>query len=257
MINTPPTRSHCVDSREAGNYRLQLLGEFRLLAADEIALPAPAQRLVAHLALRDVAFNRRRVANSLWLDISEERAFGNLRSTLWRLGKRAPGLIDCQTNRLGISPLASVDVHETLSLARALVAGEKLAGGRYSGADVALLSDDLLPDWSDEWVIIERERVRQIRLHALEALCRILIEGGDYCAAVEAGLAAVAGEPLRETANRVLVEVHLHEGNLVEALRQYRNYRSLLRHELGIEPSQALAALVHASIGATDVRAPA
>jgi DNA-binding SARP family transcriptional activator len=243
------------DTKAAGTYRLQLLGEFRLLTAHEVLLPSPAQRLVARLALRDVAFNRRRVANSLWLDIPEERAFGNLRSTLWRLGKRAPGLIECQGNRLCISPLASVDMHEALHLARALISGgdETLADGHCGGADVALLSADLLPDWSDEWVIVERERVRQVRLHALEALCRRLIDRGDYCTAVEAGLAAVAGEPLRESANRVLVEVHLREGNLVEALRQYRHYRTLLRQELGVEPSQALAALVQSSMGATDV----
>jgi DNA-binding SARP family transcriptional activator len=61
---------------------------------------------------------------------------------------------------------------------------------------------------------------------------------------VQAGLAAVSGEPLRESAHRTLIHAHLAEGNPGEAVRQYHLYRRLLADELAIEPSAAIRALV-------------
>jgi DNA-binding SARP family transcriptional activator len=61
---------------------------------------------------------------------------------------------------------------------------------------------------------------------------------------VEAGLAAVRAEPLRESAHRTLVRAHLAEGNRFEANRQYHNCRRLLQAELGLEPSRGLRELI-------------
>ena len=93
-------------------------------------------------------------------------------------------------------------------------------------------------------MVLERERFRQLRLHALEALCRRLTQAGRFGAAVQAGLAAVAGEPLRESAHRTLIQAHLAEGNPGEAVRQYHLYRRLLAGEFAIEPSAAIRELV-------------
>jgi DNA-binding SARP family transcriptional activator len=61
---------------------------------------------------------------------------------------------------------------------------------------------------------------------------------------VQVGLAATAAEPLRESAHRLLIQVHLAEGNVAEAVRQYELYRGLLATELGIEPSLAIKRLL-------------
>jgi DNA-binding SARP family transcriptional activator len=103
---------------------------------------------------------------------------------------------------------------------------------------------DLLPGWYDDFVIFERERLRQRLLHALEALSRLLVDARRYAQAVEVALEAVHAEPLRESAHRTLLEAHLAEGNLVEARRGYCGYRDLIRRDLGVEPDPALAALV-------------
>ena len=68
------------------------------------------------------------------------------------------------------------------------------------------------------------------------------------------GLAAVAAEPLRESAHRAVVSVHLEEGNVSEAIRQYRLCRRLLGTELGIEPSERMQVLVRGLDGAQTVR---
>jgi hypothetical protein len=54
---------------------------------------------------------------------------------------------------------------------------------------------ELLPGWHDEWVIFERERIRQRMLHALEELSRVLLNAGRYGEVVAAAMEAVAVEP--------------------------------------------------------------
>jgi DNA-binding SARP family transcriptional activator len=103
---------------------------------------------------------------------------------------------------------------------------------------------DLLPTWDDDWLLIERERIRQLRIHALDALSACLTAAGRYNDGVAAGLASVEAEPLRETAHRAVIMAHLAEGNCSEAIRQYETYRALLARELGLGPSPELAKLI-------------
>ena len=126
-------------------------------------------------------------------------------------------------------------------------------------ADVGVLVDagDVLPDWYDDWVILERERFRQVRLHALEVLSARLADGGPHGQAIDAAILAVTIEPLRETAHRAVIVLHLAEGNVGEARRQFETYRSLLARDLGLEPSAPLTRLVSAPAPGIDARVPA
>jgi two-component SAPR family response regulator len=106
------------------------------------------------------------------------------------------------------------------------------------------LSGDLLPDWDEEWIQFERERLRQLRVHALEALCHRLSAAGRHAEAIDAGQAAVAAEPLRESAQKTLIAAHLAEGNLCEARRQFGLYRDVLWDSLCLSPSEDLQAML-------------
>jgi DNA-binding SARP family transcriptional activator len=223
--------------------RLALLGGFELTRDDcTVTLVTSAQRLLVFLALHDRPLTRAYVAGVLWPDVSEERSKGSLRSALWRL--RLPGLHLCNATGQNIQLAANVtvDVREARGLAR------RVTNGGIKFPDIAfgdvLSLGDLLPGWYEDWVLIERERHRQISLHALEALCDGLAAEGRFAQAVLAGLAAVEGDPLRESAHRALVRTHLAEGNPCEALRQYHLYARLLRQELDLEPSETIKALV-------------
>ena len=116
------------------------------------------------------------------------------------------------------------------------------------------LHGDLLPDWDEDWIVLDRERFRQLRLHALEAECERLSSAGRFGEALEAGLAALDAEPLRDSARRAVVQVHLREGNVVEALRAYYAYERLLAAELGIMPSLAMRRLLGDLLGAPEPR---
>jgi DNA-binding SARP family transcriptional activator len=114
---------------------------------------------------------------------------------------------------------------------------------------------DLLPGWYDDWVLLERERLRQLRLHALEAMAERLSASGRWADAVLAALAALAADPLRESAHRAVIKVHLAEGNLAEAIRQLHRCERLMIEEVGVLPSALLSELIPAA-ASSDPREP-
>jgi DNA-binding SARP family transcriptional activator len=206
-----------------------------------VDLPRGVQRLVAYLGLSDRPA-RSAVAGQLWPDVPEEQAHGSLRSALWRLHRTAPGLVDVSSSGLALARGVRVDVRELAACARAV-------SDPRAGVDAAVPFDagragELLPGWYDDWVLLRREHVRQLHLLALEAWAERLSRAGRYGEAVQAAHAALRVEPLRETAHRALVRVHLAEGNAVEALRAYESFRTLLREEMGLVPSARMDDLV-------------
>lgn len=210
--------------------RLGLLDGFRLESGGlPVHVLASTQRLLALLALHGPV-PRLVAAGTLWPDVPEPQALASLRTTIWRANRLIPNLVTTGKSVIGIGEFVSVDVAEI-----------------SEHADRGLLCrhpSELLPGWYDDWVIFERERLRQIRLHALEsAALRLMLEGG-YAPALEYALEAVRCEPLRESAHRAVISVHLAEGNLVEAIRAYVRFRDLLREQLGAEPSERLGRLV-------------
>jgi DNA-binding SARP family transcriptional activator len=207
-----------------------------------VELPLSGQRVLAFLALHDGSLQRVYVAGNLWLDSSERRAAASLRSALWRIQRLALGLVQASGTRLRLDPAVRVDVREADALAERIVAGRAQLDG-VRPADVAL-TGELLPDWYDDWVLLERERLRQLTLHALEELAERYLAASRFAEALQAALAAVAGEPLRESAHRIVIRVHLREGNAGEALRQFRLCGGLLHDGLGLAPSPQLAELV-------------
>jgi DNA-binding SARP family transcriptional activator len=227
----------------AAEVQLKLLGSFTLLVgAAPMRLPMNAQRLVCFLALHQGLLLRQHVAGSLWGDTTDRLASGSLRSALWRLGHSSHDLVDVTDPHLRLYASVAVDLRESEALAKRVLDESK--GLSEIELDYTLLSADLLPDWTEDWVLIEREYHTQLRLRALEALCRRLSEMGRSGQAVQAGMLAVSGDALRESAQRTLVAAHLAEGNVAAAVEQYDSFRELLRDELNLEPSPAMQILV-------------
>ena len=236
----PEATSH-VDS-VASDACLLLLGGFDLRIDGRSAVVAvKSQRLLALLALHERPVERQFVAAKLWMDAPEDRASGNLRTTLWRIRQISKPLVHARSNLLRLSAHVAVDVQELVGLSRRLTV-DPSADSLERCASLCLRGD-LLPDWYDEWVLTDRERIRQLRLHSLEVICSSLAKAGRFTDALEAGLVAVAAEPLRESAQRAVIAVHLAEGNLIEAIQQYDWYRRILRNELGAKPSRMVLEL--------------
>jgi DNA-binding SARP family transcriptional activator len=236
--------------------RLRLLGEFALeVEGEEQRLSPSAQRLVA---LNAVVHGGRRtsrsaVAERLWPDSTPGRAASRLRSVLWRMPRpRGRQLVRSSATDVWLNPEIEVDLWRAEEQAQALQTS--LSAPEYL-VDLSPLRRDLLPGWHQEWLLVEQESFRQTRLHALERSAQLLREHGRFTDALDAGLGAVKSEPLRESAHRRVIEVHLAEGNHAEALRQYDGYRRLLAAELGLPPSATIRRLVAPLLGRpVDVR---
>ena len=228
--------------------RLHLLGGFELrLGSQLLHLPMAAQRLVSFLAVHERPLLRSYVAGSLWIDSSEGHSAGCLRSALWRLSRPGLSIIECHSKQLAVHPDVEVDFRHTTQTARRLVAG---ACDPQDGDLAAMaFAGELLPDWYDDWLLVERERFHQLRIDALEVLAWQLCADGRYAQAAEAGLAAVDCEPMRESSHRAVVRAYLLNGNVAEALRQYYLYKRLLQKELGLTPSTAMEQLVGPFLG--------
>jgi SARP family transcriptional regulator, regulator of embCAB operon len=242
------SRPLLVDSSASGALEIAVQGDFRFwrTGRDELLeLPGGSQRLLAFLALRECPVPRTAAATTLWPDVSDEHAQASLRSAINRLSQVAHEAIIVDHRSLCLAEDVGVDIRASRALAhRLLDPGEPRQEADSSEAAIAALAADLLPDWYDDWTLVESEDWRQLRLHALDALCVQLTACGRYGDAISAALAAVNAEPLRETSHANLIRVHLAEGNRSEARRAFERYRQLLRAELELEPGPRIRALL-------------
>lgn len=218
-----------------------MLGRWRMLRDGMPVAVSPAgRRLIAFLALygaRDRAF----VTGTLWPESSELRAHANLRTTLWRLRREDADLVAATPTQLWLG-FASSDVEDVTEYATSLLSDPEapIKDDKFE----LLAGPELLPGWYDDWVESERGRLGQLRLHALESLSRRLLAAGQVATALQAALAAVRIEPLRESARRIVIRAQIAEANIAEAVREFEQYRDLLAKEFGAQPSERIAELV-------------
>src|SRR5499433_1898458 len=223
---------------------LRLLGGFhaRLRNGPSLTVPTQkAQALLAYLALPcGVAHPRDKLAALLWGDMREGQARTNLRQTLFMLRKalaiRVPDSLRIDAASVALEPAAvTVDV----------TAFERLVtqGASDSLAQAAdIYQGDLLQGlavWEapfEDWLMAERERLREL---ALEALARLLVHQSKSQAterAIQTAIRLLALDPLQEPAHRTLMRLYARQGRRSAALKQYQVCISLLRRELGAEP---------------------
>jgi DNA-binding SARP family transcriptional activator len=218
-------------------------GPFVTLDGRREDIPEGSKRLLVFVALRSGRVERRQAAGALWPVGDDARAAGNLRSALWRLNKVGVELLRVDKYGLALHEDVLLDVRLVAAWASRLLTGVATTGDlRATPSTMDAL--DLLPGWYEDWALMERERVRQRLLHALEAQSHQLTEAGRFGQAVEAAMQAVGADPLRESAQRALVEAHLAEGNWMEARRSLDRYAELLDRELGVSPGVEITGLL-------------
>lgn len=226
---------------------LSVLGGFQAsFAGERIRLPLGAQRLLALLAIRDGGVSRGAGAEELWPGSRRGRAAANLRAAISpcrRIGRAE--VIEEFDGQMQLAESVEADIRGLVRKAHAIVDDTPLPDLVPSEDQLIQgLSQELLPGWHDDWLVVERERWDNVRLHALETLAQRLMRAGKYLTAHEAALAATAIDPLRESAHRIAMEIYISEGNAGCALKHYQRYRWLLQRELGVNPSQKMSQLV-------------
>jgi DNA-binding SARP family transcriptional activator len=211
-------------------------GPYITMGPERREVPEGSKQLLAFVALRRRRVERRQAAGTLWPFGDDERASGNLRSALWRLRRAGINVLVADKWSLALGGDVLVDLHLMEKWATRLIEGRAVPRDLAVSPGVADALD-LLPGFYGDWALMERERIRQRILHALEALSERLADAGRFADAIEAAMLATTAEPLRESAQRALIKAHIAEGNVSEARRTYRAYRDLMCRELGVVPS--------------------
>ena len=224
-----------------------LLGGFAISIDGQVVSPLASgtQRLLAYVALHDDSVTRISMAGTMWPEVSDQNAGGSLRSALSRLDPATRDALFMAPGEISLEDSVLVDFREARSLAHRLLEYQShVDDSDLSETAVALLSQDLLPGWYEDWVVAEAEDWRVLRRNALEAQAGFLSEQDRWTEAAGAARLAIAVDPLRESPQACLVKVHLARGNRADALAVFDTYRELLMTEVGIEPSNHMKTLI-------------
>jgi adenylate cyclase len=224
--------------------RINLLGGFSVEDAAGNAIGPAGQKdkaLLAYLALsRGVAQPRDKLAALLWSDHGDRQARDSLKQCLLRLRRAlaaaAPGAIVADRQTVGLDG-SGIDVD---------VAGfERLAGDadlKAVAEGVAFYRGDLLEGLNiraaafEDWVLVERQRLRQLAVDALARLLRQPAVNGARDRIAAAARRLLAFDPLHEAACRALMQFHADRDERIQALKLFEGLRDRLQQELGVAP---------------------
>jgi DNA-binding SARP family transcriptional activator len=242
--------------------RIQLFGAFHLTYGGELLkqpLQARVQSLLAYLILTHGAPQpRQHLAFSLWPDSSEEQAYNNLRKALFQLRSTLPNADQLmRTDNRTVQWLP--DVHcavDVIEFEQHIAAAdtsshrhESAAVQSHLSAAAALYSGDLLPGCYDDWLVPEREQLREQYVNVLQRLIDLLEQSLDYPGAIHEANCLLRADPLHEETYRHLMRLHALHGDRAAALRTYHTCATTLLRELGVDPSpltqEAYARLLH------------
>lgn len=230
---------------------LYLLGTFLLIAGDTPVktITSPRlQSLLAYLLLhRDVPQDRSHLAFLLWPDSTEAQAHTNLRKLLHQLRKLFPDIdhfLHTDTQKIQWLPdhdvswsLDVIQFEEALVQAAQREQAQDTAALRHALEEAQrLYRGDLLPGCYDEWILAERDRLRQRYFASSERLLALKEQERDYEMAISIAQQLLRQDPLQEATARQLMRLHALKGDRAAALRVYHSLASLLERELGTEP---------------------
>jgi TolB-like protein len=222
---------------------LVLLGGFQARAAGQ-AIDVSGRKERALLAVLAMPpgepRSRDKLAALLWSDRGDKQARDSLKQAVLRLRKSFGSMY----------PLPILADRAFLTLDRAAVCVdvqefEQLIGeGTPDAVERAttLYRGDLLDGLDvrdpafEEWLLFERQRLRDL---ARQALARLLDHHMAEAAREQASVAArrlLALDPLHEAAHRALMQIYAQQGQTALALKQYRLCSDALQRELGVQP---------------------
>ena len=232
--------------------RIRLLGVLEVEEAGRLlSLPssAAARSLLAYLFLHhDRPFPRDRLVGIFWPERPDAAARHALSQALWQIRRAlglAAGRLEAEQDMVSflLFPDDHLDVDAFQRLCARRLSASPLEEARRLQAAIALYRGDLLEAIYDDWVLLERERLRETYLDALERLITLHKQRQDYAQALAYARQLVAADPLHERAHRDLMRLYHLAGRPQAALEQYARLRDLLDRELGIEPSATTTSL--------------
>lgn len=205
--------------------------------------------LLSALAQRREPTPRARLASMLWPDLDEFAARNALSVCLHRLRShlRRDDAIERDVDGYRLHADAFVDLWEIERAAGVMRSRDHLRDGDRALLIRALgrLSEErhaMVDGW--EWFGGALRRLDDLRTELAHRLAADALERGDPDTALEFAARVIGFDPCDEPAREIAIRAYLALGDRAGALRQYRQYRDLLRAELSAEPSASLTELV-------------
>jgi SARP family transcriptional regulator, regulator of embCAB operon len=235
--------------------RIQLCG--RLVATVDgrridHGLTAPEERsLFAFLVVHRLSpMDRRDLGQALWPEKPPVQADDDVARVLRRLRRLVGAQLELQPYvQLRLKGDASVDTEtaaEAVHRAEAAVARSDWSTS-WPSARIALHTArrPFLPGERAPWVDVQRRRLRDIELRALECIAAtgLGLGGNEILSAERSARLLIEREPLRESGYRYLMLALSRRGNLAEAMQTYSELARRLQAEIGIAPSAETRAL--------------
>ncbi len=202
-----------------------------------------AHALLAYLAMAPgIPRPRETLTTLLWGETPAPQARNRLRQALYVL-RTALGSLEAQLLRLYGDAVSLVpdEVQVDVQIFERLVAVGSPAALREA---VGLYRGDLLqglaPQTSafEDWLAVERERLRELAIEALAKLLAAERQAGHRDSATVTATRLLALDPLQEVTHRTLMRLYLEADRRGAALRQYQTCVRVLQRELNIEPEE-------------------
>lgn len=217
-----------------------------------LGISGTTQKLFQYLLLNaGKELRRESLAEIYWGRSSVERQRSALNSAIWRIKKQLTEIhgIDLVCNGptvfLQLAPDVSNDANELSEVVHSISINEPLDERVVERLCLALRNCDapFMEGVASDWVLTEREKMFNIKIRGMTMLMHWRGEQRRYEDALEVGRRLLAEDPFREAAQCELMWLYVLNGQRAQALRQYTEYRELLRRELDIDPMPETLAL--------------
>jgi len=226
---------------------IQLLGSLKVIFDDEevttVISGGKVRLLLAYLVLTfDVPQSRKKIAFEFWPDSTEKQALSNLRKLLHDLRGCLP-----QIDRyLHVTPAYIQWNHEPPFDSDVRAFEQAAKGTTLHELRIAeeLYKGELLPGFYEEWLSAKREWLAQMYTSVLEKLVSILEGQREYSTALFFANKLLAQNQLREETYRTLMRLHALKKDTVNVVQIYRQLRTTLQDELGIDPAVETTSLL-------------
>jgi DNA-binding SARP family transcriptional activator len=215
--------------------RIEILGDMRIAGVSpKPSIPKKTRALMAYLSLvPDRVAPRERIADLLWPDQSPDRAYHNLRNSLWCVNRLGLGIFIADFSYVRLSPYVQSDANEFLASASSgnLEFACSLIRGRF------LEAFEISSEPFEEWLSVERAKFDELYIVSLTRLSAIHTQTGRHALAIQAAQRAIELDSLSERAHQTLITAFQGAGFGGEAARHYTSMRRLFYKELGLSPS--------------------
>jgi len=225
-----PLQNHRSSRHPINGWVLRLLGRASLQGPKSLPLERKIAGVLAYLSLEGPT-TRSKLAGLLWPESPESTARNNLAQALRRLRQAAGAELVIGGDTLELRGL-EVDV---ASLEVAHFAGRYQALAEASGVLLEGYDYDDCPDF-DDWLLIQREKLAELRRMSLAALADELEQAGQYREALFQAERLLEADGLSESAYRRVMRLWYLLGDRSAALAAFERCAAVLKREMGVEP---------------------